>query len=1102
MASKNFYELLELDPSVKDRAQIEKVIQRKHKEWVLWSDNPVREGEARLCLGLLPRIRKVLLEPEFEAERQTQEDEYRKLKTSDVEKLDQMLLLVAGKERRILDSRFTELIGGFAKTFKNQFTEQQIRERCKQLRISVVSEGTIPEEPDLLDTATYRDIEKNLGIAGENDLYSMLQVPFALKNRQKLLTAAESVLKEARLRPNQAAWTAKAVLAGHCLALFKTDEMQGRYDHTAQHAKIGRVLNQFIDQAVHDGPLTPHEWDHLLKKAQDAGISEDIATRYITKRVNVRAGGKSSAAFDKHIKAAYDAVEGNQLTSALEELERARTIQPDHADIAILEKRITERQSLGKAEAELRGAIVANNSERTIANASDRRAEFTDKELAPSDKSRVAEAQMRVQLLDRFSGVPPEATQVDDEALMSLWEQSTDAANRLSKSRDPECRKLLNLVDDAKRRLQRIRMLQVAVEIADRHEAKETDLLQIAAELPRGYRHVMQPRLAMSAALLRVPPDSAAKTDAWIKLKSSGYNVQECYFRYHCEELAKNYAARTVLEPLLAIDDEASDRRYLRVWDEYSFASAQLEDRFERRMRNARNRVTILNQLKSAITQVDATVTNELAIVKASEGLPPGFNYDLALRVTLARDLVASPQSDLKIADVWEKLREHRGITIPPDTIKRCEMAILRRDTLLKLRAIAVGIDTEYDHEFVKLWHEAELDHVPDAAKLKAEFSRASACLAALKEFEHLTLYEPPGLKGEAQWVQVSHRLPAEYRHPWKVRVELALALTSSPICESRIADNWVRLEGSTLAPSDNELQCRCRLAVKRSTAINRLLAMESPRAPQELRDKTFVEVWDKALFDGCNEADRWREEATEALLRGRDWMDLEQALRDGVDSLKITRLASSPRLKQHYPALARHKTKIAEACKQAELIEQIQQCVREGRCQDSFGTFESSGIIHNHKVLNFYWPEVGDFIAHWWQTRLNLTPGDREYVVSPDRRQVYITWKFYDPGLQTRFEFATTGECHLDDLCDESIRQRTQRISIAELAAMGGRISLPAPAAGKSLFVTIWAVADCAEHVLVSQPLKIGPIKNEQGEREKTRRKSWKSYLWRLLNN
>jgi len=1100
MASKNFYELLELDPSVKDRAQIEKVIERKHKEWVRWSDNPVREGEARLCLGLLPRIRKVLLAPGFESERQAQEDEYRELNKSDAEKLDEMLLLDAGKELRILESRFKELLGSFAKTFKNQFTAHQIREHCRQLRISIVPEG--PKEPGELPIAIYRDIEKNLSIAAENDLYSMLKAPFGLKDRQRLLTAAESVLKEARLRPNQAVWTARAVLAGHCLAIFKTDAMQSCYDHTAQNARIGRVLNQFIDQAAHDGVLTPHEWEHLLKKAREAEISEEIATRYITKRLNDRSGGKGSAAFDKHIKAAYDLLESSQLTAAIEELERARSLQPDHSEVALLENRITERQNLGKSEAELRAAILADNSERTIANASNRRAEFTDKELAPSENKRITEAQMRVQLLDRFSGVPSEPTQVDDEAFMSLWEQSPDAVNRLSKSRDPECRKVLKLADDVRRRLQRIRMLQTAAETADRNEAKECDLLVIACELPRGYRHVMQPRLAMSAALLRVPPDSAAKTDAWIKLKSSGYNLQECYFRHHCEELAMNNAARTVLEPLLAIDDEASDRRYLRVWDEYSFASAHLEDRFERRMRHARNRVTILNQLKSIITQVNATLTNELAIVKASEGLPPGFNHDLALRVALARDLVASPQSDLRIADVWEKLREHRGIAIPPDTVKRCEMAILRRNTLSKLRAITVGIDSEYDHEFVKLWHEAELDNVPDAANLKAEFSRASACLAALKEFEQLTLCEPPGLKGEAHWVQVNHRLPTEYRHPWKVRVELALALTSSPMIESRIADNWVRLAGSSVVPSGNELQSRCRLAVQRSTALNRLLAMESARVSQELRDKTFVEVWDKALFDGCSEADRWREEATEALLRGRDLMELEQALRDGVDYLKIKRFASSPRLTQHHPALARYRTQIDEACKQAELIEQIQQCIREGRGRDSFNAFELSGTIRNHKVLNYYWPELGDFVAQWWQTRLNLRPGDREYVVSPDRRQVYITWKFYDPGFETMFEFATSAECHSEDLCNESLRQRTQKISISELAAMGGRISLPAPPSGKSLFVTVWAVADCAGHVLVSEPLNIGPIRNVQGKSEKTRGKSWRSYLWRLLNN
>lgn len=1102
MASTNFYTLLALDPSVKDSARIEKVIERKREEWVRWSHNPVREGEARLYLAQLSQIRKVLLDATFESERRKHEEEFRQLNATDIQKLDEMLLLVAGKELRIRESRFTELIGNSAKSFKNKFTEQQIRDRCKQLRIAVDPDDTSPPEPRALENATYRDIENNLRVAEENDLYSMLKVPFGLKDRQKLLRTADALLKQARLHPNQPAWAARAVLAGHCLTLFKSDDMQRRYDHATLNARCGRELDLLVDQAGSDGVLTPHEWTLLLKKAHHAGIPEDIATQYITTRLSGRAAGKSSAAFDKHIQASRDAVKNKRLTVALEELARARSLHHDHPEVALLEKQIIERQTVGKADAELRAAIVADISERAIATAALQRAEFTDEELPPSDNSRVTKAQLRVQLLDRFLRISTGPTQDNDQTFMSLWEHSPDTANQLTTSNDPECRRMLALADGAARRLQRIQMLQIAAETADRSEANECTLLPIARELPREYRHLLEPRIAMSAALLRVPPDSAAKVEAWIKLKSSGYEIQGCWFRNHCEELAQNHAARTVLEPLLAIDDEASDRRYLQVWDEYSFASAQLEERFERRMRKARNRITVLNQLKSVVTQADATLTNERAIVRASEGLPPGFTYELALRVALARELVASPQSDLTIADVWEKLRRHRGMPIPPDTINRCDMAIRRRDTLLTLRSIAVGIDTEYDHNFVTLWHDAELDDVPDAAPLKAEFSRASECIAALKEFEHLTLCGPRDLNGEHQWVQISQRLPAEYRHPWKVRVELSAALTVVPVSESQIADKWLQLAGSSLTPSDQEVQSRCRLAVRRSTALKRLSAMETLRAPQEVRDKTFVEVWDEALFDGCNEADRWREEAAVAMRRGRDLMELEQALSDGVDYLKIKRLASSPRLQQHHPALVRHNTQIEEACKQAEIIEHIQQCVREGRAEDSFDTFESSGIIRDHKVLNFYWPELSEFVAQWWQNRLNLRPGDRDFIVSPDRRQVYITWRFNNSGLETRFEFATSSECHFEDLGDERIRERTQQISIAELAAMGGRISLPTPAAGNALFVTVWAVADCAAHVLVSQPLTIGPIKTAQGDGRRTRRTSWRSYLWKLLND
>ena len=718
MASPNFYELLKLDPAITDRGQIEKVIERNRQEWNRWVENPVREGDARLYLGLLSRIRKVLLDPEFESQRKVQAEEYRKRNQSEVEELDQILRLEAGKELRIEETRLTELSDVFSKTSKSSFTEQQIRERCKQLRISIVPKGTISEKAKLLDTAMYRDIEKNLSIAGDSDLYAMLKAPFGLQNRQKLLDEAESVLKEARLRPSQAVWTARSVLAGHCLVLFKDEVMQSRYDLTAQQAKIGKVLDALIDQATNNGVLTLQWWEHLLKKARDAGISDDVATSYIKERVGSRLEGKSSAAFVQHVKAAFDAIERNEIKLSLEELERARSIQPEHTDIVILEKRINERQELAKVNAELRAAIIADNNERSIVGVANRRAELTDEALAPSDAARVEEALIRTQLLDRFSGIPTQECQTDDEAFMTLWGQSSAVVGQLNKSRDPDCRKLLILADKVNRRLMRIHSLQITAAIADKNETKESELLQIAAELPRGYRHSMQLRLDMSAAILRVPPDAGIKTEAWIKLKSSEYRIQECYFRIHCEELAKKHAARTVLEPLLSVEDESSDRRYLKVWDDYGFSSGHLDQRFEHRMRNARNRITLLTQLSSAVGQVDATLTNELAIVKASGELPRDYNYDLELRVALARQLTAEPQSDSGIADVWEKLRKHAPVIIPPETIKRCELALLRRDNILKLRSLAVGIELAYDRQFVQLWQDAQLEGVSDAKAL------------------------------------------------------------------------------------------------------------------------------------------------------------------------------------------------------------------------------------------------------------------------------------------------------------------------------------------------------------------------------------------------
>lgn len=1103
MADINFYALLGLDPSIRDRDQIEKVIERSRKEWVRWTGNPVREGDANRNLGLLPRIRKVLLESEYESERQSHADAFRKLNEGDTQKLDEKIKLEALGKSQIPESQFKELVTHLTKSFKNKFSEQQIRDRCRQLGIAVVADATSEAEAEFLDSVTYRDIATNLSVAGEKDLYSLLGVSFGTTDLPKLLAAADAKAKEARLRPTQAEWTAKGVLAGHCLALFKDESLRRRYDRTATHHHFKQVLDEDLEQAGRDGVLTKPEWDHLLKKAREGGISEDIATDYISKWLQRRVGGsKNSKEFDQYIDAANKSIDGNKLSDAQDALNRAKALIPDHSEVAAVEERIRRHQDRVKSEAELRGAISANKCERDIVRAANRWRSLTDKSLAPSDAQRVSDAQTRVELLDRFAGCPAESTQAEDEAFLSRWEQSPDATDTLNRSGDPECRKLVKTLAEVERRFRQVQALQKAVADADRSESKEANLGTIASSLPNGYRHSMEARLAMSEVLLRLPPDDAAKADAWLKLKSSGYDVQRCYFRVDCEELARSHAARVVLEPLLAVENEANDRRYLSVWDEHGFASAQMEMRFEKRMESARMNVMILDQLQKTAMNSTATLTDEFAITKTADRLPRGYVFELAPRVELAWALVTKPPLEVKIANAWEKIRDRPWKPVAQETIKRCEVAIHRRDTVAKLQTIALGVEAAFDRQFVAHWKESELDDVTEAIALKAEYAKATVRVAILEEFEQLAVARTVGLKGEPRWIEANRRLPNDYHHPWNARVDLACALTESPSSESRIADCWEKVTGSKGQPSDEAVAGRCLLAVRRNIAMKQLIALDRATAPLDERDKTFAEVWDTKLFEGCVEADRWREEAEESVRRGREWNELERVLDEGVDCRKIKRLAASTRLKHDYPARARRKEEIETAIRRANLVEQLQTGIRDGREDENFAAFEASGMIRANKLLDFYWPDLGEFVAHWWQSRVKLASADRAFVLSQDRKQVHVSWKFTDAGLGVTFELATSFEKHFSDLHADEVRGRTQSMTPAELAAIGGRVSLAAPVGGQSLFVTVWAVAHCGKHDLVSQPLQIGPITSGPDVRKQGRKTSLKGFLWKLLNH
>lgn len=282
MSRENYYLLLELDPSEKNPSKIKNAIDRMQARWSQEKTHPTKGLFAQKNLEQIKNIRKVMLEDvslrdeEARTAKQIQSENARKA----LQELDKSIAIFIN-DGSITKSQLEEII----KKFKNLISEKKIEE-------IVLSKLNIRKKDDpsgkikrYVDKVIYTEITKNLNELNIRDLYTFLGLPKESQPKD-LKAKTDSLYNEIKKFNNKTSEiTARQVLIGHCLNLFKDLDGKEKYDNSLNETKLHELDDQ-IKLACIGGTLSSNVIDNLTHMATEKGVTVSEARLYIINFAN------------------------------------------------------------------------------------------------------------------------------------------------------------------------------------------------------------------------------------------------------------------------------------------------------------------------------------------------------------------------------------------------------------------------------------------------------------------------------------------------------------------------------------------------------------------------------------------------------------------------------------------------------------------------------------------------------------------------------------------------------------------------------------------------------------------------------------------------
>ncbi len=280
----NFYILLELNtnPPETNKEVISKAIKKKQGEWSRLRNHPSKGRVAQLNLGLLKKIKEVMLdEQKREKEASSLIRDIKEKNKDREEELSKMIEMLSGK-KKIFESEYKNLIEMF-RDFNSSFIKALIH-------VPIVKDGSdkiknkikVKLDLETLSSLKLKKIETNLNLLKKKDLYHFLNTTIDKSYSEIQKIVKIKYIENNKVAAKTALVTAKSELLGISTGIFESQKNKTLYDNSLIVKKLDLIL-PFIDISAINGKIEPEEYLYIIYEGNELHLSEDIIKKYLQK---------------------------------------------------------------------------------------------------------------------------------------------------------------------------------------------------------------------------------------------------------------------------------------------------------------------------------------------------------------------------------------------------------------------------------------------------------------------------------------------------------------------------------------------------------------------------------------------------------------------------------------------------------------------------------------------------------------------------------------------------------------------------------------------------------------------------------------------------
>jgi len=286
---RNFYELLELDPSIEDWPAIEEHIRKKRNEW---SSKAGRKNKAgRRANDNLKELEK----RREEIEEVFRNDDARRKEAKDFEdrqearraesrrELDGIIASLAQAGGVYAETQFEQVV----KKFEGVFHAEEIRRGFEEAGLELEA-----GPPIWTDASTAKKIRRHLDYLGLKDLYAFLGADRQC-SAENLLRKAEEIYQRNRDNDKTDSKASEEnQLAGDCRNVFKNEEEKSKYDTWIEVEPLCDLDSTIELLGSPKGALESAAVATLLEDARKLGVNRRLALAYLLDFAERRGGWK------------------------------------------------------------------------------------------------------------------------------------------------------------------------------------------------------------------------------------------------------------------------------------------------------------------------------------------------------------------------------------------------------------------------------------------------------------------------------------------------------------------------------------------------------------------------------------------------------------------------------------------------------------------------------------------------------------------------------------------------------------------------------------------------------------------------------------------